>query len=72
MAADPLQAMALIGLGFRSISMAPAAIGPVKSMVLSVDAAELRELVDKRLVPGATGSIRDDLRRFAELNSVEL
>ena len=28
MAADPLGAMALIGLGFRSISMAPAAIGP--------------------------------------------
>ena len=38
MAGRPLEAMALIGLGYRSISMAPASIGPVKSMVLSLDA----------------------------------
>ncbi len=40
MAGKPLEAMALIGAGFRSISMVPAAIGPVKSMVLAL---ELRE-----------------------------
>jgi phosphotransferase system enzyme I (PtsP) len=72
MAADPLQAMALIAIGFRSISMAPAAIGPVKSMILSVDCARLSSFVEKRLVPEKTGSLRDDLRRFAELNSVEI
>ena len=42
MAGRPLEAMALIGLGFRSISMAPASIGPVKSMILSLDAGELQ------------------------------
>ena len=41
MAGKPIEAMALIGLGFRSISMAPASVGPVKAMVLSVDAGEL-------------------------------
>ena len=30
----PLEAMALIGLGFRSLSMSPASIGPVKAMLL--------------------------------------
>ena len=43
MAGRPLEAMALIGLGFRQISMAPASIGPVKSMVLSLNAKKLRE-----------------------------
>ena len=41
MAGRPLEAMALIGLGFRSISMAPASVGPVKAMVLSLDAGNL-------------------------------
>ena len=36
MAGRPSEAMALIGLGFRSISMAPASVGPVKSMILSL------------------------------------
>src|SRR6056297_464944 len=71
MAADPLQAMALLGLGFRSISMAPAAVGPVKAMILSVEQLRLQQLVEAFLAPERTGSIRDDLRRFAELNSVE-
>ena len=37
MAGRPIEAMVLIGLGFRSISMAPASIGPVKTMILSLD-----------------------------------
>ena len=41
MAGRPLEAMALIGLGYRSVSMAPASIGPVKSMILSLDAGAL-------------------------------
>ena len=41
MAGRPLEAMVLIGLGYRSISMAPASVGPVKSMVLSLDAGAL-------------------------------
>jgi len=72
MAADPLQAMALIGIGFRSISMAPAAIGPVKNMILSLDSERMQSFIDVRLEPECTGSVRDDLRRFAELNSVEI
>ena len=35
---QPLEAMALIGLGFRSLSMSPTSIGPVKAMLLSLDA----------------------------------
>jgi phosphotransferase system enzyme I (PtsP) len=72
MAADPLGAMALIGLGFRSISMAPAAIGPVKTMILSLEYSRVKGFIEERLEPDRTGSLRDDLRRFAELNSIEI
>lgn len=72
LAARPLEAMALIGLGYRTISMAPAAIGPVKSMVLSLDAGRVREFIETRLADPAPGSLRDELRRFAEGDSVEI
>ena len=47
MAGRPLEAMTLIGLGFRSISMAPASVGPVKAMVLSLDAGNLALRLDR-------------------------
>ena len=47
MAGKPLEAMALIGLGFRSISMAPASVGPVKAMILSLDAGDLRRKIGR-------------------------
>jgi phosphotransferase system enzyme I (PtsP) len=71
MAGRPLDAMALIGIGFRSLSMAPANIGPMKAMVLSLDAsriaAHIAPLIDK-----GGGSLRDELRRFAENEGVEI
>ena len=74
MAAKPLAAMALIGLGFRSISMAPAGIGPVKSMLLSLDAGKLRELLSEAMDDHGSGapSIRELLLEFAEANGVPL
>ncbi|MEZ5844570.1 MAG: phosphoenolpyruvate--protein phosphotransferase [Hyphomicrobiaceae bacterium] len=72
MAARPLEAMALIGLGFRSISMAPASIGPVKSMILSLDAARIAAVMEGLLAAGKGGSIRESLRAFAEGDSVEI
>ncbi|HEX6001113.1 MAG TPA: phosphoenolpyruvate--protein phosphotransferase [Hyphomicrobiaceae bacterium] len=71
MAGRPLEAMTLIGLGFRSISMAPASIGPVKSMILSLDAVALESWLRSNLRT-RDGSLRGDLKRFAEENSVEI
>ena len=71
MAGRPLEAMALIGLGYRSISMAPASVGPVKSMVLGLDAGELqRWLADT--IRTAEGSVRAQLKRYAEDHGVEI
>lgn len=71
MAGRPLEAMALVGLGFRSISMAPASVGPVKAMVLSLDAENLRSRLDTLLEERKT-SLREDLKRFAAETGVQI
>ena len=50
MAGRPLEAMALIGIGIDSFSITPAAVGPVKAMVRSIDAAAVRP-GSKRCLP---------------------
>jgi phosphotransferase system enzyme I (PtsP) len=49
MAGRPLEAMALIGLGVENVSITPAAVGPVKAMVRSLDAAAIRTRMDQLL-----------------------
>ena len=71
MAGKPLEAMTLIGIGFRSISMAPASIGPVKTMILSLDASRVTALLDELLKTGS-GSLRSELERFAKADRIAL
>jgi phosphotransferase system enzyme I (PtsP) len=71
MAGRPLEAMALIGLGFRSISMAPASVGPVKAMILSLDAGALHERLDA-LLGSEKASLREDLKQFAAEKGVQI
>ena len=40
-----LEALALLGIGFRRLSITPAAVGPIKELVRKVDLAELGEAV---------------------------
>ncbi|HEY7544479.1 MAG TPA: phosphoenolpyruvate--protein phosphotransferase [Blastocatellia bacterium] len=47
MASDPLQAVALIGLGIRALSLAPASIPVVKSAIRSVKLSRIRELMEE-------------------------
>ena len=64
-------AMALIGLGFRRISMSPAAVGPVKMMVRSLDTRTLSSFMEALYArPDAT--VRAELLRFAEENDIQL
>jgi phosphotransferase system enzyme I (PtsP) len=71
MASRPLEAMALIGLGFRSISMSPAAIGPVKAMARSLDVAALEPFLE-RLIGLTSHSVREQLRAFARDRLISL
>ena len=71
MAGRPIEAMALMGIGFRTISMAPASVGPVKAMVLSLDAADLWGTMEPLLAANTT-SLRDDLKRYAAEKGVQI
>jgi phosphotransferase system enzyme I (PtsP) len=71
MAGKTLEAMALIGLGYRSLSMAPASIGPVKAMIRSLDANNLQQRLDE-LLEGHAASLREDLKSFADTSGVQL
>jgi len=63
--------MTLIGLGFRSISMAPASIGPVKAMILSLDAGNLHARLEEMLETRTT-SLREELKQFAAQTGVQI
>jgi len=64
MAGKPLDAMALIGLGLRTLSMQPAYIGPVKMMIRSIDSREVAQFVGK-LCGRTDHSLRTRLAAFA-------
>jgi phosphotransferase system enzyme I (PtsI) len=47
MAADPRQAVALVGLGIRTLSLTPASIPAVKSAIRSIERARMEELMEE-------------------------
>jgi phosphotransferase system enzyme I (PtsP) len=73
MAGKPLSAMALMGLGFRSISMSPASIGPVKAMLLGLDVKQLSDMMNAALDEGFPREpMRHILEKFAQANNLPL
>lgn len=71
MARKPIEALALIGVGLRSFSMPPAAIGPVKQMVRSVNVADLSHFME-RLCMSSEPSVRRMLEEYARDRNVVL
>jgi phosphotransferase system, enzyme I, PtsP len=71
MASRPLDAMALIGLGYRGLSMAPSAIGPVKSMILALDARSITAHVED-LLASSENSLREPLKAYAAEHGLEV
>ncbi|MDO1584144.1 phosphoenolpyruvate--protein phosphotransferase [Rhizobium oryzicola] len=71
MAGKPLSAMALFGIGFRSVSMSPTAIGPVKAMLLGLEveklSAELNRVLDDHK---STETPRELLVNFAAAHNI--
>lgn len=70
-AGRPLEALAFIALGFRRLSMPASGIGPVKRLVLSLDAHAAAEEVANMLNSNAA-SLRSELTEFAKRNDIAL
>jgi phosphotransferase system enzyme I (PtsP) len=73
MASKPLSALALLGIGYRSLSMSPTAIGPVKAMLLATDLRKLAPELDALLDDTkSTRTPRELLKAFAAENDISL
>jgi len=71
MAGRPLDAMSLLGLGIRTLSMAPGQIGPIKMMIRSLHLGEVSAFVD-RLCGRVDHSLRTRLSAFAAERGIVL
>lgn len=65
----PLEAMVLIGLGLRRLSMSPVSIAPVKLMVRSLDLGELNHFAES-LLSKPDHSVRNYAIDFAERHNI--
>ena len=72
-AGRPLEAMTLIALGYRSLSMPPASIGPVKAMLLSLDAGVLRRAILPLVQElGCNRTLRSEIAALARAHGVTI
>ncbi len=72
MGGRPLEAMALIGIGIDRLSITPAAVGPIKAMVRSLDRDALRARMAELLGDAPPRTLRADLSAWAAGAGVEL
>jgi len=73
MASKPLGALALIAIGYRSLSLSATAHGPVKAMILDLDAKKAESVMMPLLdAPAGSVSIRQKLTEFAEAEGLPL
>jgi phosphotransferase system enzyme I (PtsP) len=73
MASQPIGALALTILGYRTLSLSPSAVGPVKAMLLDLDCAKGEEVLLPALEqPVGSLSIRHRLEDFAAAQGLQL
>lgn len=71
MAGYPIEALALLGIGFRQLSMVASSVGPVKAMTMSLDVKNLQEYLLPLLNSGDL-SLRSKLRNFARDHRIDI
>ena len=73
LASRPIGAIALVAIGYRALSLAASAHGPVKATLLDLDAGKVEALVATELSQGrGAGAIRDKLTSFAAGEGIQL
>lgn len=71
MASNPIEAMALIGLGFRNLSMSGSSFGRVKSMVRTMNLEDVEDYV-KTLLKSQKKTLRPQLISYAYDHGIEI
>lgn len=65
-----LEALALIGVGIKRLSITPAAVGPVKAMIRSTEHAGITAKMEE-LLTSPTGNLREALSAWATSEGIE-
>lgn len=71
MGGRPLDALALLGLGIRNLSITPASVGPIKAMVRSLDLGEARRELET-ILKQAPADTRQRLESWAGERRIDL
>jgi phosphotransferase system, enzyme I, PtsP len=73
LASQPIGALALTALGYRSLSLTPSAVGPVKAMLLDLDCRKISEFLSPLIEkPNAAVPIRAQLEKFAASEALQI
>jgi phosphotransferase system enzyme I (PtsP) len=72
LASQPVGALALAAIGYRSMSLSASSVGPVKAMMLDLDIAKATALVQPMLDGPAKGTVREKLEAFAQAEGLQL
>jgi len=73
LASKPIGALALVALGYRLLSLTATAVGPVKALLLDLDAAKARSVLLPLLdAPSKGASLREKLESFAAAEGLQL
>jgi phosphotransferase system enzyme I (PtsP) len=73
LASQPIGALALAILGYRSLSLSPSAVGPVKALLLDLDCRKGEEAILPLLQqPVGSVSLRHKLENFAAAQGLQL
>jgi phosphotransferase system enzyme I (PtsP) len=73
LASKPIGALMLVALGYRSLSLTPSAVGPVKSMLLELDAEKALAAIGPLLDHSETGmTLRQRIEQFAASENLQL
>src|SRR5919109_4234048 len=73
LASKPIGALALVAIGYRGLSLSPSAVGPVKAMLLDLDARKAAALIEP-LIQSPAGSlqVRERLKAFASEQGLQI
>ena len=71
MASNPLEAMALIGLGFRNLSVSSSSYGKVKAMIRSMSAKDVEDYLNN-IMSSSRRTLRPQLKAYAVDHSIEI
>jgi len=73
LASKPIGALALVAIGYRGFSLSPSAVGPVKALLLELNARKAAMLIEPLIEsPAGSQPIRERLKAFAAEQGLQI